>query len=83
MSTRISGLSRYASLHADHVLPDDIVSFWNEIRTTEEIGVTTWDVIEELERQVTDCLVMVPPDIGKAVSLTFKAKILIAGLNDL
>ncbi len=60
-----------------------IVHFWNELRTCGNPGATTWEVLESLERQVTECLDHDPPDIGEAESLTALAALLIAGQNDL
>jgi hypothetical protein len=83
MTTRIDGLSPLCSLRADQVSWDAIVAFWNEIRTSEDIGVATWEDLEALEREVTECRNQEPPDLGRAVSLTFRAQLAIAGLDEL
>jgi hypothetical protein len=82
MNCRIDGLP-YASAHADEPSESWITAAWNEIRVTDDIGVADWEEIEVLERDVTDCMVQKPPDIERAYSLTAKAFLLIAGLNDL
>lgn len=56
---------------------------WNKIRSLDDPGQTTWETIEALERDVTECLVRRPPDIAKAASVTFKTLLLIAGQHDL
>jgi hypothetical protein len=79
--------------HCTVSLPDDprtyearlqqIVIFWNKLRTSGETGETTWEVLEPLEQQVTECLESDPPDIRRAESLTAKAAFLIEGCSDL
>jgi hypothetical protein len=83
MATHQNGLSPYADVLAEQVLWDAIIAFWNEIRVTEDTGVTTWETLEPLERLVTECRNQDPPDLGRAMSLTRKAQLLIAGLDDL
>ena len=56
-----------------------IVDFWNELRTCGDPGETTWEVLEPLERQATECLDDDPPDIRGAESITAYAALLIAG----
>lgn len=58
-----------------------IIAFWNELRVCDETGWTTWEVLELLEREVTECLNRDPPDISYAEGLTAKAKFLIIGCN--
>jgi hypothetical protein len=82
MSRRIDGLP-YAPAHTNVISESRVTAVWNEIRVTDDIGVADREVIDALEREVTDCLVQEPPDIGRAISLTAKALALIAGLNDL
>lgn len=60
-----------------------VVEFWNELRTWGDSGATTWEVLESLERQVTECLDHAPPEVGEAESLTALAALLIAGQSDL
>jgi hypothetical protein len=60
-----------------------LIEFWNELRTCGNSGATTWEVLESLERQVTECLDQYPPDIGAAESLTALAALLMTGQGDL
>ena len=50
-----------------------IVEFWNVIRVCEELGETTWEELEPLERRTTECLHQVPPDIVGARNATAEA----------
>lgn len=83
MTMRIDGLSPYLTVRAVHISKEDLIAFWNELRATDDIGETTWEVLEPIEREVTECLDRAPSDIGRAVSLTYKAHLLIAGLVEL
>lgn len=56
-----------------------IIEFWDLIRVTEELGATTWGVLERLEREVADALHQDPPDLRKADAATSKAMAHIAG----
>ena len=60
-----------------------IIEFWNELRTCGESGATTWEVLDSLERLVTECLDHRPPDLGGAESLTALAALLMMGCSDL
>jgi hypothetical protein len=60
-----------------------LIEFWNELRTCGDSGATTWEVLESLERQVTECLDDCPPDIGRAESVTALAALLMMGQGDL
>ena len=60
-----------------------LIEFWNELRTCGNSGATTWEVLESLERQVTECLDHDPPDVGGAESLTARAALLMMGQSDL
>lgn len=60
-----------------------IIDFWNGLRTSGDPGATTWEVLESLERDVTEFLDRDPPNIGAAQSLTALAGLLILGNNDL
>ncbi len=78
----------YAELSPDDPQATDahrqqLIEFWNELRTGGSSGATTWEVLESLERQVTECLDHDPPEIGEAESLTAFAALLIAGQSDL
>lgn len=50
-----------------------IVDFWTQLAVCEDSGATTWEVLEDLERKVTDCLDRTPPQLGRAESLTAEA----------
>ena len=52
---------------------DAIVEFWNSLRVSDDHGSTTWEVLDELERRVTDCLALRPRDITTADRLTTEA----------
>ena len=73
-------LSRF--LHGsddDRIRP--LVEFWSVLRVCEETGRTSWETLESLERQVTECLVRgTASDLLHAESLTARAQLLIAGL---
>lgn len=58
-----------------------IVEFWNQLRVCEELGATNWEVLEPIEREVTECLYWSPYDVRKAESLTALAMLLIAGVS--
>ena len=60
-----------------------IIDFWNGLRTSGDPGATTWEVLESLERDVTEFLDRDPPNIRAAQSLTALAGLLMAGDNDL
>jgi len=60
-----------------------IVEFWNQVRVCDATGQTSWEILEPLERQVTECLVRRRPrDLDRAASLTALAMILIAGQGE-
>jgi hypothetical protein len=73
-------------------LPDDpgdlgnrsqpLVDFWNALRISGDSGATTWEELEKLEHEVTDCLAGQMPDVERAESLTARAMLLIAGCSD-
>jgi hypothetical protein len=56
-----------------------IADWWSELRTGEDSGATTWEVLDLLERQVTECLMHDPPDLSGAESITAKAALLLNG----
>ena len=65
--------------------PDGIqqlVEFWNLVRTEDDPGSTEREVLEDLERRVTDCLYSSPPDVVLAKRLTVKAMALMTGIED-
>jgi hypothetical protein len=78
MTLRTDGLSPDSFARPDQASIDYFVDFWNDLRTTDDTGRTTWEVLEPLEREVTECLYR--GDVGRAESLTAKAMLLIAGM---
>ena len=68
---------------ATDFLRQQLVEFWNELRTCGDSGATTWEVLDLLEKDVTECLYRSPPDIARAESLTAQAALLIAGFTEL
>ena len=59
-----------------------IADWWSALRVSEDPGATTWEVLDGLEREVTDCLAVEPQDICRAESLTARAILLFAGRQD-
>jgi hypothetical protein len=45
---------RSMSTTADRI--DLVIDFWNALRVNNDPGSTNWEVLEDLERQVTECL---------------------------
>jgi hypothetical protein len=60
-----------------------IVEFWSQVRVGEELGATTWDVLEPLERIATEALDRQFPDLGRAEAATAEALFRISGVNPL
>ena len=58
---------------------DRMVEFWSAVRINDDPGSTNWGVLENLERQVTDCLAVQPPDVEFAERLTAYAMLLMTG----
>lgn len=54
-----------------------IAEFWNQLRISDDVGMTTWEDLAPLERQVTECIL--GGDFAKAESLTAEAMHLIVG----
>lgn len=82
MKSRYDGSSPESD-HADRPRIAAIVAFWNQWRVCEETGRTSWEALELLEREVTECLNRDPPNIDRAESLTARAKFLIVGQYNL
>jgi hypothetical protein len=82
MLRRFDGLSPKPD-HPGRGRVQHIAEFWNRLRVCEEIGRTSWEELEPLEREVTECLSREPPDIDRADSLTAKAMLLIVGRYEL
>ena len=56
-----------------------ISDFWNQLRSSDEIGAANWEALEELERKVTDCWAGKPRDLQRARRYTAQAMLLIDG----
>ncbi len=69
----------------DPLLPQlrQVAEWWNQLRVSGDSGATTWEVLDDLERKVTDCITADPPDIARAVSLTMRAMHFVAGNENL
>jgi hypothetical protein len=66
----------------DEARRQEIINFWNVLRTCGDPGATTWEVLDPLELQVTECLDRKPPDVRGAESGTALAFLLITGCSD-
>ncbi|MFO7906782.1 MAG: hypothetical protein R6U98_29270 [Pirellulaceae bacterium] len=62
---------------------DFIVEFWNALRSDDDFGSTTWEVLDDFERQVSECLDSEPPDIDGAEHLTARAMLMMSGKESL
>jgi hypothetical protein len=69
--------------YAYRLSPDDrvplIVQFWNELRIHGDYGAADPVEVDKIERLVTQELQRRTPDVGRALSLTFRALHLIDG----
>lgn len=59
-----------------------LVDFWNGYMADGDSGHTTKEVLEESQREVTDCLYRDPPDISTAERLTARVFHLIEGWDE-
>jgi hypothetical protein len=50
-----------------------IAEWWGRLRFCDDPGGTTWEVLDALERQVTECLGRASPDVDRAEQLTAEA----------
>jgi hypothetical protein len=57
-----------------------MLDFWHQLRVSDNTGLTTWEELVGLERNVVDCLAK--GDLGKAESFTARAMLLIAGRQE-
>ena len=60
-----------------------MVDWWNDLRVCDDSGATTWEELDKLEREVTDCLAKKPLDVNRVEALTAYAMLLIAGCTEL
>lgn len=79
---RVVGLSTSISKRLVEIKKQQLAEFWSQLRVSEELGATNWDVLEPLEREVTEALEKDPPDFVLADSATVKAYCLISGDNE-
>ena len=70
------------AIRASSPLTGHIVDWWNLLAICENSGATTWEVLDSIGLEVTDCLSCDPPDEGRAWSLTAKANMLLTGQFD-
>lgn len=57
-----------------------LIEFWNQLRVSDDTGMTSWKILEPLERQVTEALSRrTRRDIALAESRTALAKLRITG----
>ncbi|BBO34203.1 hypothetical protein [Lacipirellula parvula] len=83
MHNRIDGLSTEEALALQHRI-DRIVAFWGWLRVGDDPGQTSWEELDSLEREVTECLQSgTPADISRAESLTAQASFLMTGQYNL
>ena len=59
-----------------------ITEFWNDFDICGDPGQSTWEELELLRQQVTDCLAKQRPDVRRAERLTAKAMCLLSGIRD-
>jgi len=78
MTTVRSGLSPGRKDHSNAHLAR-IRAWWSDWRICGTSGASTWEKLEELERDVTECLQESPPDVRKADRLTAEAMMRISG----
>ena len=65
----------------DREILHKLVGIWTDLRNGEDTGATTWEVLEQLERDVTDALSHATPDVRRAERLTAKAMFLMVGFE--
>jgi hypothetical protein len=70
-------------LNSEEVRIQRIVEWWSEFRVCGDPGAATWEELDGLEQEVTDCLAERPPGLNRAESLTAYAMLLIAGCTEL
>jgi hypothetical protein len=56
-----------------------VIEFWNSLSCLDSPGETTWEVLEVLKNQVSDCLCRHPINRQRVESLTAKAALLMTG----
>lgn len=58
---------------------NEIIAWWNALRTCDDPGAATWEDLDGLELAVTECLSEDCPNIEKAIHLTAHAMLLVDG----
>ena len=58
---------------------DFIIDFWSQLRVHDDPGSTTWEILDDLELQVSDAICTPDRNIDLACRLTAKAMCLMAG----
>lgn len=66
---------------AQAAIAHSVSDWWTSLRNSENPGAATWEVLDRIEQEVTDCLV--GGDVAKASSLTAEAMLLVTGSSDL
>ena len=75
--------------HFAELPPDDrerakrISTIWNALDSDDDTGGAPLEVLEQLRREVSECLYRAPPDISRAEGFTAQALLLIAGSGEL
>ena len=80
----MSGINRSTTSGSEPPNDDGVrplVEFWSQLRVEDELGATTWGVLEPLELEVTEALRKIPPDIRRADDATAKAMFFISGIE--
>jgi len=78
MADHFNDLSSGDPPDRDHRL-QQVIDFWNGLSCHGDAGETTWEVLEDLQTQVSDCLSREPVDLERAESLTAYAALLMSG----
>ena len=60
-----------------------IVEWWHDLHESGDSGAATWEELDRIEQEVTECLDRRSLDVNRAESLTAYAMLLIAGCSDL
>ncbi len=78
MAGHFSGLSPGVPSDAQQRL-QWVIDFWNGLSCCDDAGETTWGVLEDLQAQVSNCLLGDPVNLQSVETLTAKAALLISG----
>jgi hypothetical protein len=72
------GLSSSRSVRQNDPEALQLAEFWNALRACDELDPSVWEVLEPIERQVTECLDRPEPLYATARSLTAQVMILLS-----